>query len=87
MIIQLSEAERAIFCFWRDYIRSHPNHFVRPALLYYLMAEELIEYFYLLPEGKRPQRPSEYALMDIGTTSGALSKWRAKWHKIWLSMK
>lgn len=86
-MIQLSEAEMAIFYFWREYIRSHSSHSVRPSLLFYLMAEELIDYYNQLPDNQRPPRPSEYALMGIGTTSGALSKWRAKWHKIWLSMK
>lgn len=86
-MIQLTEAEMAIFYFWRDYIRSHSNRSVRSSLLFYLMVEEVIAYYHQLPDDKRPPRPSEYALMDIGATSGALSKWRAKWHKIWLSMK
>ena len=83
----LSEAEEAVFCFWREYIRSNSRYSIRPTLLYYLMTEELISFYQHLPDPKRPKRPSETALNDIGTTSGALSKWRSKWYKVWFSLQ
>lgn len=80
----LSPAEKAILQFWRDFIRTHSDKSVRPMLLYYLMTEMLIKYTTQLPD--RP-RPSEDAVISIGTTSGSLSKWRKKWHKIWLNLQ
>ncbi len=84
---QLTPAEKAVFDLWRSYVRTKSNFLIRPMLLYYCMVEELIDYYTNQPDGKRPQRPSETALNDIGTTSGALSKWRKKWQKIWFSIR
>ena len=79
----LSSAEMAILNFWYGYIRTNSVTSVRPMLVYYLMTEMLIENNQQLPDKRRPARPSEDAVMRIGATSGALSKWRRKWQKTW----
>ena len=83
----LTSAEKAILYFWHGYIRACSVTSVRPSLVYYLMTEMLIEYNMQLPDDKRPERPVENAVMRIGTTSGALSKWRKKWQTTWLNLK
>ena len=82
-MIHLSYAEKTLLCFWQQLIRTKGDKTIRPSLLFYLMVEILIDYLNNLPDDVRPQRPSEKALNMIGTTSGALSKWRKKWQKIW----
>lgn len=84
---QFTPAEKAVFDFWSSYIRTKSDFLIRPTMLYYCMVEELIDYYTNLPEDKRPQRPSETALNDIGATSGGLSKWRKKWQKMWFSVR
>ena len=51
------------------------------------MVETLIAYYASLPADQRPQRPSEAAINDMDTTSGALSKWRKKWQKTWFELQ
>lgn len=85
-MIQLSEAEEAILKFWRGYIRTKGDKSVRPVMLYYLMAEMLVEYTGNLPKKERPNRPVESALNSIGCYEGTFSKWRKKWLKVWLGM-
>lgn len=84
---KLSEAEMAILRFWRGFIRTKCDKSVRPVMLYYLMAEMLVEYTGNLPEKERPKRPVEYALNSIGCYEGTLSKWRKKWFRVWLELK
>lgn len=84
---KLSEAELAILRFWRGYIRTKCDKSVRPVLLYYLMAEMLIEYTGKLPEKERPHRPVEAALNSIGCYEGTFSKWRKKWLSVWIGYK
>ena len=86
-MIILSSAEKALLCLWQQLIRTKGDKTVRPTLLFYLMVEILIDYLNNLPDDVRPQRPSEKALNMIGATSGALSKWRKKWQKIWFVYK
>ena len=85
-MIQLSEAEKAILNFWRRYICTNGDKSVRPTLVYYLMAEILIDYYGNLPKNKRPQRPSEAALNSIDCYQGTFSKWRKKWQPVWFSL-
>ena len=83
----LSEAEKVLLAFWCLFVRIASDKLIRPTLLYYLMTEVLIAHYEQLPEKKRPPRPSEKAVNQIGTTSGALSKWRKKWQRrIWQSL-
>lgn len=83
----LTETETAILNFWSEYIRTQVVEPVRPALIYYLMTEMLIRHNLQLQGWQRPARPSEHAVMSIGATSGALSKRRQKWQRIWLDLK
>ena len=81
---QLSEAEMAILNVWCQIIRTHKDLTVRPSLLHYLMTEILINYYQRLPDDERLERPTEKALIAIGTDSGRLSRRRDKWQeKIW----
>lgn len=84
---KLSEAELAILRFWRGFIHTESDKSVRPVLLYYLMAEMLVEYTGNLPEKERPKRPVEYALNSIGCYEGTFSKWRKKWFIVWIGYK
>ena len=83
----LTPAEEAVLCVWKDYIRTHSDFTIRRSFLFYLMVETLIAYYTSLPDDQRPQRPSEAAINDMDTTSGALSKWRKKWQKIWFELQ
>ena len=79
----LSEAEMAILNAWCQTIRTTIDLSVRHALLQYLMTEILIDYYQRLPDDMRPDRPTEKALIAIGSSSGRLSERRDKWQKLW----
>ena len=81
---QLTRTEMDLLMWWRDYLRTGKQvESINHTLVYYMMLEIFIEHTKHLPINERPDRPTEDATFRIGTTSGALSKWRKKWKLSW----
>ena len=85
---QLTKTEMELLKWWCGYIRTCKHvASINSSLMYYLMLEMLIEHTKHLPDDIRPDRPTEDATFRIGTTSGALSKWRKKWKQTWQKLQ
>lgn len=85
---QLTRTEMDLLRWWREYLRTSKYvESINHTLVYYMMLEMLIEHTKHLTIKERPDRPTEDATFRIGTTSGALSKWRKKWKLLWEKVK
>ena len=85
-------AEHALLKYWHAYVSSYSptsRQYTRDvhtissrSRLYYMLTEELIEYF-------KQSGISDYtnrALRCMGVRSSTLSDWRAKWRREWLAL-
>ncbi len=84
----LTPAEQAMLQCWHEHVRSYsPNlrrynpevHLLRRKLLYYLMTEDLIEYY---KQQGVPQY-SATALDRMGIRPSTLKVWRDQWGRTW----